>query len=155
MNKLLDKKTLAKRYERIYFQLKELVKQTDDVIAHMATIVAVLHNKMPKYFWTGFYCLHKKKLIVGPYQGSLACQILEKDKGVCWECINRKNPIIVPDVHQFEGHIACDSRTNSEIVIPLFDKKDDVWAVLDIDSVKFNAFSEVDRDWLKEIVKLV
>jgi GAF domain-containing protein len=121
----------------------------------MATIAALLHNKMPHFFWTGFYLLEAGELVVGPYQGSLACMVLEKKKGVCWAGILRRMTIIVPDVHKFPGHIACDSRSNSEIVVPLFDEKNKAWSVLDVDSQNFNAFSEVDKEWLEKIVRLI
>jgi L-methionine (R)-S-oxide reductase len=94
-------------------------------------------------------------LTVGPYQGALACLVLEKKKGVCWAGVTRRRTVIVPDVHKFPGHIACDSRSNSEIVVPLFDAKGKVWGVLDIDSREFNAFSEVDREWLEKIAGLI
>ncbi len=98
-----------------------------------------------------------KELTIGPYQGPLACQVLEKKKGICWAGLEQKKTIIVPDVHKFPGHIACDSRSNSEIVVPLFDlnKNNHAWAVLDVDSRKFEAFSEIDKDWLEKIVKLI
>jgi GAF domain-containing protein len=121
----------------------------------MATVAAVLHHKMPRFFWTGFYILDSGKLVVGPYQGPLACQVLEKNKGVCWAGIRRRIPIVVPDVHKFPGHIACDSRSNSEIVVPLLDKKGQPWAVLDVDSRKREAFSDADKTWLEKIVGLI
>jgi L-methionine (R)-S-oxide reductase len=152
---MTDKEHLAKRYERIYNQLQELLTKTENKVARMATAAALLHHKMPHFFWTGFYILVEGKLIVGPYQGPLACQILEKKKGVCWTGVERKETVVVPDVHKFPGHIACDSRSNSEIVVPLFNPDDQVWGVLDADSRKFDAFSEVDRDWLERIVKLI
>ena len=95
------------------------------------------------------------ELVVGPYQGPLACQVLEKKKGVCWAGVQRKATIIVPDAHQFPDHIACDSQSNSEIVVPLFNDKSRIWAVLDIDSHKFDAFSAIDKEWLEKIVKLI
>jgi GAF domain-containing protein len=87
----------------------------------------------------------------------LACQVLEKKKGICWAGLEQKKTIIVPDVHKYPGHIACDSRSNSEIVVPLLDlnKDDQAWAILDVDSQKFDAFSEMDKDWLEKIVKLI
>jgi GAF domain-containing protein len=121
----------------------------------MATIVALLHHKMAHFFWTGFYLLDKSELVVGPYQGSLACLVLERKKGVCWASILRRETLIVPDVHKFPGHIACDSRSNSEIVVPLFDSENEVWGVLDVDSEKLDAFSEIDREWLERISKLI
>jgi len=121
----------------------------------MATIVAVLHHKMSDFFWTGFYLLDKGELIVGPYQGSLACIKLKKNTGVCWAGINRKETVIVPDVHLFPGHIACDSRSNSEIVVPLKNQKGEIVGVLDVDSKEFDAFDEMDKQWLERIVGLV
>jgi L-methionine (R)-S-oxide reductase len=152
---MTDKENLAKRYERIYNQLQDLLTKTENKVARMATAVALLHHKMPCFFWTGFYILVEGELIVGPYQGPLACQILEKKKGVCWAGVERKETIVVPDVHKFPGHISCDSRSNSEIVVPLFNPDDQVWGVLDVDSREFDAFSEVDRDWLEKIAKLI
>ncbi|MQY60683.1 GAF domain-containing protein [bacterium] len=152
---MADKKNLEKRYKRIYDQLRELVLKTENKIARMATIAAILHYKMAQFFWTGFYILVDGELIIGPYQGPLACQILEKEKGVCWTGVTSKKTIIVPDVHKFPGHVACDSRSNSEIVVPLIDKENQVWGVLDVDSRKFDAFSESDKEWLEKIVKLI
>ncbi len=152
---MLNPKTLAKRYERIYHQLEELLQRTDNRIARMATIVSILHHKLPHYFWTGFYIHEDNDLIVGPYQGPLACQVLEGGKGVCWTGFLNKKTIIVPDVHEFPDHIACDSRSNSEIVIPLLDHKGHAWGVLDVDSKTVDAFSSVDQDWLEKIVRLI
>ncbi|MGD9346523.1 MAG: GAF domain-containing protein [Candidatus Aminicenantes bacterium] len=152
---MLDSKTLARRYERIFSQLKELLQKTDNTIAQMATIAAILHHKMPHYFWTGFYIHTNNDLIVGPYQGPLACQVLERGKGVCWACILKKEPIIVPDVHKFPDHIACDSRSNAEIVLPLIDEKGQAWGVLDVDSQTRNVFTPVDQAWLEKIVALL
>ncbi len=152
---MLDPKTLNKRYERIYNQLKELTQRTDNRIARMATVASILHHKMPHYFWTGFYIHTDKDLIVGPYQGPLACQVLERGKGVCWAGFLKKETINVPDVHKFPGHIACDSRSNAEIVVPLLDERGQAWGVLDIDSKTRDAFSPVDQHWLEKIVGLL
>jgi L-methionine (R)-S-oxide reductase len=143
------------RYERITIQLKELTRKSPTRIACMATISAVLHYKFDHYFWTGFYLLERGALTVGPYQGPVACQDLERGKGVCWAAINKGETIVVPDVHMFPGHIACDSRSNSEIVIPLFDKQCSIYGVLDIDSKDLAAFDETDKYWLEQIVKLI
>lgn len=151
----MDEKKIAGRYERIYAQLLDLVPRSDNTIAHMATVAALLHFKMDRYFWTGFYILRGDKLVVGPYQGPVACQELTGQKGVCWAGVREKRTILVPDVHKFPGHIACDSRSNSEIVVPLFDQEQKVWAVLDVDSTAFNAFSETDALWLEKIVALI
>ena len=143
------------RYQRIQKQLQELLTRTGDPLARMASICAVLHHKMDHYFWTGFY-LHKAgKLIVGPYQGPVACQELEKDRGVCWAAVNGAAPVLVPDVHAFPGHIACDSRSRSEITLPVFDQDGEIVAVFDVDSDRPDSFSDVDRLALEEILKLI
>jgi GAF domain-containing protein len=143
------------RYLRIYRQLKDLLEKTGDNDARMATIVAVLHHKMETFFWTGFYCLQDGELIVKTYQGPVACQVLEKNTGVCWAGINQEKTIIVPDVHKFPGHIACDSRSKSEIVIPVRDTKDRIIGVLDVDSSLLNAFDQTDAENLERIVDLI
>ncbi len=151
----MSKNLKEKRYIRVIEQLKTLLTKTDDKIAKMATVAAILKAKQPHFFWCGFYRLVNAELIVGPYQGSVACQVLERDKGVCWYCVNTKETVIVPDVEKFPGHIACDSRSKSEIVVPLFDKENNVYAVLDVDSDKFNSFDSIDAKYLEEIVKLI
>ncbi len=152
---MLTDDKLEGRYQRIYSQLLTLLPRTNNPISRMATVAALLHHKMPHFFWTGFYILHKDELTVGPYQGPLACQVLEKNKGVCWTGILQRSAIVVPDVHKFSGHIACDSRSNSEIVVPLLDENRHPWAVLDVDSRKYDAFSEVDKKWLEKITGLI
>ncbi len=151
----MDKKRLEGRYERIFEQLKSLLTKTDDKIAKMATVVAVLHGKMPHFFWTGFYRVVDGDLIVGPYQGSVACQVLKKGVGVCQFSVSKKESVVVVDVEKFEGHIACDSRSKSEIVVPLFDEKSNVYAVLDVDSDKLSSFCDIDKVYLEKIVKLI
>jgi GAF domain-containing protein len=135
--------------------MKELLVKSNNSLSDMATIVAVLHHKMDHYFWTGFYLLQEDKLQVGPYQGPLACIDLKQNTGVCWAGINQGKTIIVPDVHAFPGHIACDSRSQSEIVVPLIDSSGLPWAVLDVDSTEKEAFDETDAFWLEKIVLLV
>ncbi len=148
-----DKK--AGRYSRIYQQLKDLVKKSDDELARMATIVAVLHHKMDYFFWTGFYMIRNGEMTVSVYQGPVACQILEKNKGVCWAGFNSKETIIVEDVHQFPGHIACDSRSKSEIVVPFKNRNGEILGVLDVDSKEIASFDEADAEWLEKITGLV
>ncbi|HPM93788.1 MAG TPA: GAF domain-containing protein [Bacteroidales bacterium] len=143
------------RYQRIYNQLDELLETGHGPLSRMATIVAVLHHKMEYFFWTGFYLLEKGELMVGPYQGSLACIRLKKDTGVCWAGINRAETVIVPNVHAFPGHIACDSRSKSEIVVPLKDRSGIIMGVLDVDSKELASFDETDALWLQKITNLV
>jgi GAF domain-containing protein len=145
----------AKRYERVHIQLETLLLKSNDIEARMCSVVAVLHQKMEKFFWTGFYCLRDGKLIVRTYQGSVACMELKKDIGVCWAGINQQKTIVVPDVEQFPGHIACDSRSKSEIVVPFRDKQGNVIGVLDVDSKELNTFDEVDVFWLEKIISLI
>ena len=151
---MMDKLKKAGRYSRIFDQLQELLKEQPNLTARMATVAAILHNKMDYFFWTGFYLLDGGELIVGPYQGSLACIHLKKDTGVCWAGINRGETVVVQDVHQFPGHRACDSRSNSEIVVPLRNKKGNIIGVLDVDSKEFSSFDEVDAEWLEKILML-
>jgi len=151
----MDERKKAGRYQRIIDQLGELLEKSDDPVARMATICAVLHHKMDHYFWTGFYLLRGDRLVVGPYQGPVACQVLEKGKGVCWAAVDREEPVIVPDVNQFPGHIACDSRSRSEAALPVFDPPSGIRAVLDVDSAHPDAFSRTDAHNLEKIAALV
>jgi len=143
------------RYNRIYQQLETLVRKSNNTQARMATIIAVLHHKMEYFFWTGFYLIDEGKMTVNIYQGPVACQILEKDKGVCWAAFNKKETIVVEDVHQFPGHIACDSRSNSEIVVPFKNHDGEIIGVLDVDSSDKASFTDVDARWLEKILELV
>jgi len=143
------------RYRRLTSQLAELLAKTGDPTARMATIAAVLHAKMRGFSWTGFYLLRDGELTVGPYQGPLACLVLAAHTGVCWAGIDRGETVIVEDVHAFPGHIACDPRSRSEIVVPLLDRDGAVVGVLDVDSGHPGHFDGVDRDGLEPIVALV
>lgn len=151
----MDESKKRGRYKRIYDQLSTLLNATDDVVSRMATVAAVLHHKMDGFFWTGFYLIRDGNLLVGPYQGPVACQVLAKDTGVCWSGINQAKTIIVPDVEQFPGHIACDSRSRSEIVVPVRDKHQQIIAVLDVDSKLLDHFDETDAAGLEKIVGLI
>lgn len=143
------------RYERIYEQLSALMPACRVPASRMASICAVLHHKMGYFFWTGFYLLEEGQLVVGPYQGPLACMKLEKGKGVCWAGIKEAKTIVVPDVDKFPGHIACDQRSKSEIVVPLFNHQGMITGVLDVDSDQREAFGQTDARALEKIVKLV
>lgn len=151
----MDSSKKSKRYERLYNQIVDLLKDKEYPVARMATIVAVLHHKMDNFFWTGFYLLVDGELIVGPYQGPVACILLKKDTGVCWAGVNQEETIVVPDVHTFPGHIACDSRSRSEIVVPLKTSEGEVFGVLDVDSKDLASFDEVDAEWLEKITSLI
>ncbi len=146
---------LAGRYERINDQLVELFEKNNDPIARMATISALLHHKMSSFFWTGFYRLEDDRLVVGPYQGPLACAILPGPDGVCWAAVTHEKTMIVADVHAFPGHVACDARSQSEIVVPVRNAAGRILAVLDVDSDQLDTFSQTDRLGLEQIVSLV
>jgi GAF domain-containing protein len=143
------------RYDRLLEQLTELLKKTEDVTAQMATISAVLFHKMDYFFWCGFYKVDTENLVVVAYQGPVACQLLPKPNGVCWAAVLENKSLVVADVHAFPGHIACDSRSNSEIVIPVRNDKGNVVAVLDVDSTALNSFDETDKFYLEKIVQLI
>jgi L-methionine (R)-S-oxide reductase len=151
----MDPLKKKERYSRIHDQLALLMNKSSDPDARMATITAVLHHKMEYFYWTGFYFIREGDLTVKNYQGPLACQVLEKNTGVCWAAINQKETIIVPDVHKFPGHIACDSRSNSEIAIPVTGPAGTILGVLDVDSESFGSFDETDAEWLEKIVRLI
>ena len=143
------------RYSRIRQQLKEILSKNDDLFSGMATINAILYHKMDGFFWVGFYLLKDGRLLVGPYQGPVACIELPGNKGVCWAGINGRVPVIVPDVHEYPGHIACDPRSKSEIVIPVRDRNNMVIGVLDIDSNVKDNFDYTDAQELERIVALL
>ena len=145
----------AGRYERLYEQLAELIEgKSPNLTAAMATLCALLHHKMQHHFWTGFYLVAgENELHVGPYQGPVACQVL-RDRGVCLHAVQTKAPVVVPDVEQFPGHIACDPRSKSEIVLPVM-KGETVVAVLDVDSNKLHQFDESDVAPLAQILSLL
>ena len=150
---MADKK--ESRYQRVYLQIQDLFAKNNDLTARMATINAILYHKMDGFFWVGFYLLKEGRLLVGPYQGPLACSELIKGKGVCWTGINQGDTVVVPDVHAFPGHIACDSRSKSEIVVPVIDQHRTIIGVLDIDSNLKDNFNEVDAEYLKKITGLL
>jgi L-methionine (R)-S-oxide reductase len=152
---MIESKKKSARYSRLYQQLEELLKKSNDMNARLATIAAVLYHKMDYFFWTGFYMLNEGELVVRTYQGPVACQVLAKNKGVCWAAINGGKTIIVDDVHLFPGHIACDSRSQSEIVVPLRDLEGKITGVLDVDSRETGSFDMMDREGLEKIIKLL
>ena len=146
---------LADRYRRIAGQLDELYAKIVDPISRMASAAALLHHKMPHFFWTGFYRLVDEDLIVGPYQGPLACMLLERRAGVCWAAIDRGESILVPDVHAFPGHIACNSRSTSEVVVLLRDDAGEIRGVLDVDAATLDAFTAADVSGLERIATMI
>jgi L-methionine (R)-S-oxide reductase len=127
---------------------------TLDDIALMATVSSVLANRFPYYYWTGFYRVCGDRLIVGPYIGTVGCLQIEFGRGVCGTAAQQRETIVVPDVNQFPGHIACDPNSRSEIVVPVYDRDGALVAVFDVDSDQPAAFDEEDRKGLEKILAL-
>ena len=140
-----------KHYQELAKQISALVEGETDSISVMANVSAAIHEAMG-FFWTGFYVVKGDELRLGPFQGSVACMHIPYGRGVCGTAWQRKATVIVPDVEEFPGHIACSSLSRSEIVVPVFDANNNVTAVLDIDSRELNTFDEVDQRWLEKIV---
>ncbi|MBE2227990.1 MAG: GAF domain-containing protein [Ignavibacteria bacterium] len=152
--KISDNLTKAERYEQLLPQIKALIAEESDVVANLANICAVLKYNMPGFFWVGFYLLKGGELVLGPFQGPVACSRIQIGKGVCGAAAQRRETIIVPDVDKFPGHIACSSLSKSEIVIPLFNGSE-VAGVLDVDSDELSMFDEIDKKYLEELCKLI
>ncbi len=143
------------RYQRIRDQLADLVRKTSDPVAHRATAAALLHHKVPGASWTGFYMLRGGELVVDAYQGPVACLTLAPHTGVCWAAIDRREGVVVPDVEAFPGHIPCDSRTRSELVVPVFDASGTPVGVLDVDSHKPANFDDDDLAGYELVVRFL
>ena len=143
----------AEKYEVLYKQIKELVGYETDEIANMANISSMIHETFG-FLWTGFYRVVGEELVLGPFQGPLACSRIKFGKGVCGTAWKEECSLVVPDVEQFPGHIACSSLSRSEIVVPVL-SDGGIVAVLDIDSRELSAFDEEDRLWLEKIVALL
>lgn len=141
------------RYEFLYRQAQSLVDGESDAIANMANIAAMIHTTIEP-LWTGFYRVVGDELVLGPFQGPLACSRIKYGRGVCGTAWERGETIVVEDVEQFPGHIACSSLSRSEIVVPVW-SNNQIVAVLDIDSRMLATFDEVDRVWLERIVALL
>lgn len=142
--------SLYKFYEEVIRDLSALLFMEDDRIASLANTAALLKT-IPKFFWVGFYLVNGEELILGPFQGTPATTRIPFGKGVCGNCVVQRKTIIVPDVHRFPGHIACDPNSRSEIALPVFDEDGILRAVLDVDSVRFNDFTELDQEYLQII----
>ena len=149
---MIDKK--IEKYELLTEQIKALTEGETDVIAVMANVCAAIHETMG-FFWTGFYRVKDDELVLGPFQGPVACMHIGFGRGVCGSAWKRCQTIVVPDVELFPGHIACSSLSRSEIVVPLLSDDGIVRAVLDIDSKELNTFDDTDRRYLEAICKTI
>lgn len=145
--------TKAENYRLLLPQIESLVAGESDMIAKMANVSAALHETFG-FWWTGFYRVENDELVLGPFQGPIACTRIKYGRGVCGTSWQRGETVVVPNVHEFPGHIACSSASNSEIVVPVF-HNDKVIAVLDIDSTEFGTFDETDKTYLEQIVRLL
>ena len=142
------------RYRELLPQLQSLVEGETDFIANLANVAAALKDVFG-WWWVGFYLVKENQLVLGPFQGPVACTRIGFGKGVCGTAWKEKRSILVPDVNQFPGHIACSSASVSEIVVPVFNKENEVIAVLDVDSERYDVLDEVDVVWLEKIVLLM
>lgn len=145
--------TKEEQYAQLLPQIEQLLQGEEDGVARMANLVAMLHHTF-SFFWTGFYRVVGEQLILGPFQGPLACMRIGYGRGVCGTAWKEQRTLVVPDVELFPGHIACSSLSRSEIVVPIL-REGVVRAVLDIDSKELAAFDEVDRVWLERIVAIL
>lgn len=149
----------AEKYEVLFEQIKALVQEETDIIANMSNIAAMIHSTFG-FWWTGFYRVcpaddeGREELVLGPFQGPLACSRIKHGRGVCGTAWAKAETVIVPDVDRFPGHIACSSASRSEIVVPVF-SNGRVAAIIDIDSAELDTFDETDAVWLEKIAALI
>ena len=148
----------VRKYEELAAQVKSLIAGESNEVSVLANVSAAIREQMG-FFWVGFYLVEGEQLVLGPFQGSVACYRIPYGKGVCGSAWAERRTLVVPDVEAFAGHIACSSLSRSEIVVPLWtqtgDGKGSVWGVLDIDSTELSTFDETDRVWLEKICELV
>lgn len=142
------------KYRLLTEQIRALIEDETDSVAVMANVCAAIHEAMG-FWWTGFYRVKDDELVLGPFQGPVACMHIGFGKGVCGTAWKERRTVIVPDVEQFPGHIACSSLSRSEIVVPVFSKGGEIEAVLDIDSKELSTFDEKDQEYLEGICKML
>lgn len=147
-------KSKKEKYIEILPQIESLIAYESDVIANLANVAAVL-KEVFDFFWVGFYIVKKDELVLGPFQGPLACTRIRLGKGVCGVSWSEKRTVLVEDVDAFPGHIACSSQSKSEIVVPILNKSGEVMAILDVDSDQLSDFDEVDQQYLEELTKII
>lgn len=150
---IIQGETKQERYEALLPQIKAVIEDESDLIANMANVAAMLHETFG-FWWTGFYRVVGEELVLGPFQGPMACTRIKKGRGVCGTAWQQEETQVVPDVDKFPGHIACSSLSRSEIVVPVR-QGEDIIAVLDIDSAELNTFDHTDRHYLEEIVSML
>ena len=151
---IISEGSKVEKYSLLYKQIASLIEGESDTIANMANIAAMIQETF-HFWWTGFYRVLDGQLILGPFQGPLACSRIAYGRGVCGTAWKERRTQLVPDVDKFPGHISCSSLSRSEIVVPVFDEDGTVTAVLDIDSEHIATFDECDKEWLEKIVSLI
>ena len=142
------------KYEALLPQINALITGETDLIANLANIAAALHEIF-SWWWVGFYLVKNDELVLGPFQGPIACTRIKYGKGVCGTAWEQKKSLLVPDVNLFSGHIACSSSSVSEIVVPIYNKNNEVMGVLDVDSERYNVLDKTDVQYLEEISMLI
>jgi GAF domain-containing protein len=150
---IIHKGNKAEQYQELIPQIKGLLEGEPDLIANLANVAAALKEQFG-WFWVGFYLVKDNELVLGPFQGPVACTRIKKGRGVCGSSWANASTLIVPDVEKFSGHIACSSLSKSEIVLPLF-KNGEVLGVLDVDSDTLNQFDQIDQQYLEEIISII
>ena len=153
--RLLTAEEKSTRYAMAYAHLSLVLEGEENLIARMSTAACIMNGLMEFYYWTGFYLVDGEELVIGPYQGTMGCLRIKKGKGVCGSCWEKGETILVPDVHDFPGHITCDTSSKSEIVIPVRNGRGEVIAVFDVDSDIKYAFDQLDQSHLEQIIELV
>lgn len=151
--KIIDNASKQQQYESLIPQIEALIYGETDLVANLANIAAALKEQF-KWFWVGFYLVKNGELVLGPFQGPVACTRIAKGRGVCGSAWQQQKTLIVPDVEAFPGHIACSSLSRSEIVVPVF-ADDEVVGVLDVDSAELAEFDDTDARYLEQIIRLI
>jgi GAF domain-containing protein len=139
------------KYKALLSQIDSLIIKEDNVMSSLSNLTAILKSTFERISWVGFYLYDGHKLYLCPFQGNLACTNIEIGKGVCGLAANNRETIVVPDVENFPGHIACDARSKSEIVVPIV-KNDELFGVLDLDSYAYNSFDDIDKTYLEKVI---
>lgn len=152
--KINQKLNKEEKYQHLLPQLAALTSGETDTIANLANLMAALKQAF-NFWWVGVYLVKNDELVLGPFQGPIACTRIKKGKGVCGTAWQQANTLIVPNVDEFPGHIACSSESKSEIVVPVFNKNKEVIMIIDVDSEKFNAFDETDATYFEKVAQLI
>lgn len=142
-------------YTLLVEQIKSLIAGETDETAVLANVTSAMATAFPNWLWTGFYLVRNGELLVGPFQGPVACYRIKKGRGVCGTAWEKNETLVVPDVDEFPGHIACSSLSRSEIVVPIHDKSGNVVGVLDVDSPELSTFDDIDKSFMEQIVFLI